>query len=147
VVTRRTWVDAEAGAYAREALNFPGLRVLARVDSEARRAGEVVAAEARHFACSLGPQRVPATELLRLVRGHWQVENSLHPVKDRWWAEGRHYTRQGRVGEGVAVLRNAALSTLRAAPIFAAGGPIRARADWLGRKIERAIDLFTQTFS
>lgn len=147
MVTRRIWVDAEAGAYAREALNFPGLRVLARVDSEARRAGEVVAAETRYFACSLDAQRVPAGELLRLVRGHWQVENGLHHIKDRWWDEDRHYTKQARVGEGVAVLRNAALSILRAAPAFAEGGPIRARADWLGRKIERAIDLLTQTFS
>jgi hypothetical protein len=121
--------------------------VLARVDSEARRAGEVVAAETRYFACSQGPQQVTAGELLRLARGHWQVENSLHHIKDRWWDEDRHCTRQGRVGEGMAVLRNAALSILRAAPIFSEGGPIRARADWLGRKIERAIDLFTQTFS
>lgn len=147
MVTRRIWVDAEAGAYAGEALNFPGLRVLARVDSAARRAGEVVSAETRYFACSLDPQRVSAAELLQLARGHWQVENSLHHIKDRWWDEDRHYSKQDRVGEGMAVLRNAAVSILRAVPIFAAGEPIRARADWLGRKIERAIDLFTQTFS
>jgi hypothetical protein len=39
------------------------------------------------------------------------------------------------------------VSILRAVPIFAEKEPIRARADWLGRKIERAIDRFTPTFS
>jgi hypothetical protein len=121
--------------------------MLIRVDSEARCAGEVVSAQTRYFACSLDPLRVSAEELLRLVRGHWQVENSLHHIKDRWWDEDRHYSKQDRVGEGMAVLRNAAVSILRAVPIFAEEEPIRARADWLGRKIERAIDLFTQTFS
>ena len=128
-------------------MNFCGLRMLIRVDSEARCAGEVVSAQTRYFACSLDPLRVSAEELLRLVRGHWQVENSLHHIKDRWWDEDRHYSKQDRVGEGMAVLRNAAVSILRAVPIFAEEEPIRARADWLGRKIERAIDLFTQTFS
>jgi hypothetical protein len=71
----------------------------------------------------------------------------LHHIKDRWWDEGRHSGKRDRVGEGMAVLRHAAVSILRATPMFAQGEPIRARADWLGRKIERAIDLFTQTFS
>lgn len=144
MVTRRIWVGAEAAAYCREALNFCGLRVLARVDCEARRAGEVVRRETRYFACSLGPARVSAWELLRLVRGHWQVENSLHHVKDRWWDEGRHYTKQPRVGEGLAALRNAAASILRAAPVFEEGEPIRARADRLANRVERGSNLVTQ---
>jgi hypothetical protein len=90
---------------------------------------------------------VSAWELRRLIRGHGQVRNSLHPVKDRWWDEDRQDTKQGRVGEGMAVLRNAAVSILRAAPRSEEAEPIRARADGLGRKIERGIDLFTRTFS
>jgi hypothetical protein len=96
---------------------------------------------------SLSAAEVSPGQLMRWVRGHWCVENGLHFIKDRWWDEDRHYSKQERVGEGMAVLRNAALSILRAVPVFAEGGPIRARADWLGRKIERAIDLLTQTFS
>jgi hypothetical protein len=39
VVTRRLWVDLESADYAREALSFPGLRMLLRVDSEVRGGG------------------------------------------------------------------------------------------------------------
>jgi hypothetical protein len=146
VVTRRIWVDAAAAAYARAALNFRGLRLLARVDSDTRRGGAVIHQETRYFACSLDPGRVSAGELLTLIRGHWQVENSLHYIKDRWWDEDRHYTKQARVGEGLTVLRNAAISILHGAPGLD-DEPMRARADRLARKIERAIDLITQTFS
>jgi predicted transposase YbfD/YdcC len=128
-------------------LNFSGLRLLARVDSETKSAGQVVARETRYFACSLGPGRISAGGLLKLIRGHWQVENSLHYIKDRWWDEDRHYTKQDRLGEGMTVLRNAAVSILRAAPTFGDGEPIRARADWLARDIDRAIELLTRTLS
>ena len=144
MVTRRLWADAEAADYCRERLNFCGLRVLARVDCEVRRGGEVLHAETRYFACSLGPERVSAWELLRLVRGHWQVENCLHHIKDRWWDEDRHYSKGARLGEGLAALFNAALSILHAAPFFAEGEPIRARADRLANRVERGINLITQ---
>jgi predicted transposase YbfD/YdcC len=146
-VTRRIWVDVEAADYARKALTFCGPRMLARVDSQTRRKGEVLIRETRYFACSLDPAYTTAWELMRLIRGHWQVENSLHHIKDRWWDEDRHYTKQDRLGEGMTVLRSAAVSILRAAPGFDADEPIRARADRLSRRIERAIDLLTQTFS
>jgi hypothetical protein len=128
-------------------LSFGGLPILARVDSASRRAGAVVDGRTRYLACSLDPLQVSADEWLRLVRGHWQVENSWHHIKERWWDEDRHYPKQDGVGEGIRVLRNAAVSIRRAAPIFVEDEPIRACADWLGRKIERGIDLFTQTFS
>lgn len=147
MVTRRLWVDAAAADYARAALNFPGLRLLARVDCEVRRSGAVLSRETRYFACSLDPGRTSAAELLRLIRGHWGVENSLHHIKDRWWDEDRHYTKAVRVGEGIAALRSAAVSILRAAPGFAEGEPIRARADRLGRQVGRAVDLITKTTS
>ena len=83
MVVRRIWCDAAAGDYAREAVSFPGLRLLARVDVETKpRAGEPTT-ETRYFAASLDPGRVPPARLLGLVRGHWQVENGLHYEKDR----------------------------------------------------------------
>jgi hypothetical protein len=69
VVTRRLWLDAAAADYAQEALGFPGLRLLLRVDSEARRGGAVTA-ETRYFATSLAPGRATPDELLAAVRGH-----------------------------------------------------------------------------
>jgi hypothetical protein len=147
VVTRRLWVDTETADYARQALSYPGLRILARVDCEVRKAGEVLSAETRYFACSLDPQRVEVWELLKLIRGHWCVENSLHHVKDRWWDEDRHYLKQAGKAEAMAALRNAAISILNLVPLFHPKEPIRARADRLNRDPDLAVELFTATFS
>ena len=147
MVTRRLWCDAEAGAYAREALNFPGLQVLARVDSEQRQGGAVVSQETRYFAFSGDPSRVTPEQLLAKVRGHWQVENSLHFIKDRWWDEDRHYCSRPGLARGLVVLLNAALSLLRAAPVFEDGLPIRARADALNDDMPLALSLLTHAFS
>jgi hypothetical protein len=147
VVTRRLWVDTETADYARQALNYPGLRILARVDCEVRKAGQLLSAETRHFACSLNPERVEVWELLKLIRGHWCVENSLHHVKDRWWDEDRHYTRQPGKAEAMAALRNAAISILNLVPLFDPKEPIRARADRLNRDPDLAVSLMTTTFS
>src|SRR5262249_3754313 len=100
VVTRRLWVDTEVADYAREQLNYPGVRILARVDCERRQGGQVLSVETRYFATSLDPERVAVWELLKLIRGHWGVENSLHHIKDRWWDEDRHYTKEPAKGEG-----------------------------------------------
>jgi len=146
VVTRRLWTDTETADYAREQLSYPGLRILARVDCEVRKGGRVLSAETRYFACSLDPERVASWELLRLIRGHWAVENSLHHIKDRWWDEDRHYTKQPGKGEALAALRNAAISILHLVPTFEQGEPIRARADRLNRDPDLAVELFTATF-
>lgn len=146
MVTRRLWADTETADYAREQLNYPGLRILARVDCEVRKCGQVLRVETRYFACRLAPERVEVWELLKLIRGHWVVENSLHHIKDRWWDEDRHYTKQPGKGEAMAALRNAAISILHLVPLFDLDEPIRARADRLNRDPNLAVELFTATF-
>ena len=69
--------------------------------------------DTRYFLSSLDPGTVTPKDLARLVRGHWQVENSLHLIKDRWWDEDKHYLKRPGLGTVFAVLRNAALSILR----------------------------------
>lgn len=140
-MTRRLWLDVETADYARESLAFPGLRIVLRVDSETREAGAVVAGETRYFATSLDPARVTPDGLLAAVRGHWGIENGLHFVKDRWWDEDRHYSKRPRPAEGFAVLLNAAVTVLEAAAEPGDDLPLRARADALGWRIERAIEL------
>jgi hypothetical protein len=124
-------------------LNFPGLRLLLRVDSERRRAGVLTAQETRYFACSLDPGTVAPAELLALVRGHWSVENQLHHIKDRWWDEDRHYLSRPGLAERYAVLTGAALAVLRLSgrdPEL----PLRARADELCGDVGRAIKLICE---
>ncbi len=141
MVTRRLWLDLETADYAREHLSFPGLRMVLRVDSETRGGGAAAAGETRYFATSLDPEAVTPARLLELVRGHWQIENGLHFIKDRWWDEDRHYSKQPGLAEGFAVLLNAVVTVLRATEPPGAGEPLRARADALGWHLEEAIEL------
>jgi predicted transposase YbfD/YdcC len=125
-------------------LNFPGLRAVLRVDRETRQADGTRTCETRYFATSLDPAVVPAAELLRLVRGHWAVENSLHFEKDRWWDEDRHVCRRPGLAERFATLLSAAVSVLRVPHPGEPGEPLKAQADALNWDIDRAVKLLTE---
>lgn len=139
MVVRRLWVDAATGGYAREALNFPGSRAVLRVDCTTGPADGAAEVETRYFVTSLDPGRVSARRLLDLVRAHWQVENSLHFVKDRWWDEDRHVCRRPGLAAGFTSLVTAALTVLRATNPGGVGVPLRAQADDLNRDVHAAI--------
>jgi hypothetical protein len=69
--------------------------------------------DTRYFITSIDPSEVRPADLQKRVRDHWQIENSLHFVKDRWWDEDRHYLSRPGLGEVFAALTNFALSILR----------------------------------
>ena len=98
------------------------------MDREERSAnGELLSRESRYFVASLDPDLVTPADLQAYIRGHWQVENCLHFVKDRWWDEDRHYTKRPGLAEAFASLTNAALAVLRL--IHSPGRPLRATAE------------------
>lgn len=127
------WLDLENADYIRERLGFAGCRIALRVDHDVIAAdGTTTLHDTRYFLSSCDPGSVTADQLLRTVRDHWQIENSLHFTKDRWWDEDRHWTRRPGLAEHLAVLNTAALSVLstRCSP----DKPLRAHADlhaWL----------------
>jgi len=128
IETRRLWVNLEVADYIRERLNFPHCQIVLRVDREVRSAGgEILSCESRYGVTSLDPDWVTPSGLQSYVRDHWQVENCLHFVKDRWWDEDRHYTKRPGLAEVFASLTNAALSVLRL--IHPQGEPLRATAE------------------
>lgn len=53
-------------------------------------------------------------DLLRLVRGHWVIENRSHWVRDVVFAEDASLTRTGKIPQVLALLRTAVISRLRA---------------------------------
>jgi hypothetical protein len=83
--------------------------------------------DTRYFRTSLDPGQVTPAELLAAVRAHWQIENSLFFIKDRWWDEDRHWTRRPGVAEWLTQLTSAALTVLRT--LGPPELPIRGRAD------------------
>jgi predicted transposase YbfD/YdcC len=114
VEVRKLWSDIDNAEYLREKLNIPGCQIILRVDRDVfNSSSELVSHDTRYFISSLDPSNVKDSDLQKLVRDHWQIENSLHFVKDRWWDEDRHYLSRPGLGTLFATLTNFALSVLR----------------------------------
>jgi hypothetical protein len=124
-------------------LKFPGLRALVRVDRDTRSRDGTVTVQTRYFATSADPGSVSPTGLLRLIRGHWCVENNLHYEKDRWWDEDRHSCRRPGLAPRFAALLSAAISVLQVLKPGSRNEPLRARADALNWGIDRAVKILT----
>ena len=64
---------------------------------------------------SLSPERGTPERLLELVRGHWQMENQSHWVRDVTFDEDRSQVRCGNIPQVMAALRNTTIGLLRGA--------------------------------
>lgn len=113
--------------------------MILRVDTEVRTPGEALRVKPRYLITSLSAEAVSPQRLMRLVRGHWCVEKSLHFIKDRWWDEDRQWSTRPGLAERLATLRDAALTALRLIPGLPDDLPVRARADHLGRRLCKAL--------
>jgi predicted transposase YbfD/YdcC len=103
--------------YLREVLGLADCQIAIRIDYlEQKFDGEIISHERRYYITSLDPSKVSPKKLMRLIRGHWQVENCLHFIKDRWWNEDRHWTSRPGLATVFASLTNAATSVLRLFP-------------------------------
>ena len=58
---------------------------------------------------SLSGERANAAKLLELVRSHWEIENSLHYVRDVTLGEDASRVRKGSAPQVLAALRNATI--------------------------------------
>ena len=63
----------------------------------------------------LGPHQARPDELAAWIRGHWQIENGLHWVRDVTFAEDLSQVRTGAAPQVMATLRNLAISLHRLA--------------------------------
>lgn len=62
---------------------------------------------------SLTPEQASPERLLALVRGHWQIENKIHYVRDFSYDEDRSQVRTGNGPRVMASLRNLAIGLFR----------------------------------
>jgi predicted transposase YbfD/YdcC len=105
--------DGEAGTIA----GWPARAQVCRIHREVEyvsgvRAGKTTA-EWAYALTSLPPEQANAARLERLWRGHWQIENGLHYVRDVTFGEDACQVRSDRAPANLAACRNAALNLLR----------------------------------
>jgi len=106
---RRCWVTQDTD-WLTEKAQWAGLRSFIMVEAEREVVGQAATVERRYFISSLGAD---AKQALRAVRGHWQVENSLHWVLDVAFREDACRTRTGHAPENLATLRHIAVNLLK----------------------------------
>lgn len=91
---------------------------------------------------SLSPYKAGPEGLLRLVRGHWGIENRLFHVKDDSFGEDRHVLQSHRSGAVLSLLRNAAINLLRGdCRLWSDREPLTGRAQRLGAHPIAAFEL------
>lgn len=105
---RECFVTEELGGI-RDRDRWDGLRSIAKVTCTRTVDGRT-SVESRYFISSLAPD---AEELLKAVRSHWKVENTLHWSLDVAFREDESRVRIGHAGQNLALVRKLALNLLR----------------------------------
>ena len=107
---RRLTTSADLADY----LDWPGQRQVFQLERERSnpRTGETQR-EVVYGVTSLSGDRADAARLLRLVRGHWRIENRSHWVRDVTFDEDRSQVRVGSIPEVMAALRNTVIGLIR----------------------------------
>jgi predicted transposase YbfD/YdcC len=99
--------------------------------------------EVRSCITSLSPD---AQKILRVVRGHWGIENALHWVLDMSFGEDQSRIRKKNAPENMAIMRHVALNLLQAAKLKRQSiKRLRKMAGWDNPTLQRILN--TQTFS
>ena len=131
---RRIWTSTELNDY----LDFPYLKQIFRIERlTSDLQGTTLRHEVTYGVSSLGQQQASAENLLQYVRGHWEIENRLHYVRDVTFDEDRSQVRRGSGPQMMASLRNIAISLLR----MAGATNIASTTRHLGRRSDKALRL------
>jgi predicted transposase YbfD/YdcC len=93
---------------------WPGLEQVFAIERKVTQVkGGAQRQEVVYGCTSLSPERASAEMLLKLVRGHWQIENKSHWVRDVTYGEDRSQVRKGNIPQVMAALRNAVIGLMR----------------------------------
>ena len=92
-------------------LPWPGLAQVCRLVHQTQRDARWYT-EVHYKITSLPPQRAGPSDLLRLSRQHWAIENQLHYVRDVTLGEDHSRVRRGAAPQAMAALRNLVVALL-----------------------------------
>lgn len=105
VEVRRIEVSSALAGY----LDWPGAAQVCWVERTTRQKGRVL----RESRYSITSRQASPDQLLRIIRGHWAIENRLHWVRDVTLGEDACQVRSDAAPEVLAALRNAVIALLR----------------------------------
>jgi len=104
--------ELTASTALNEWADWPHLAQVARLVTQVTKRA-VVTQETHYLITSLAPDVANPQRLLTLLRGHWEIENRLHWVRDVTFDEDRCQVRTGAAPQVMAALRNTAIALLR----------------------------------
>jgi predicted transposase YbfD/YdcC len=131
---RACWVLTDLEA-VQERAKWPGLQSVIVVVRD-RTAGDKNSCEKHYYISS---RKMTAEQFLKVIRGHWGIENSLHWILDVVFDEDRSRVRKDHGPENLALLRRLAVSLLKAE---GSKGSIRGKrliAGWSNDFMERVL--------
>jgi predicted transposase YbfD/YdcC len=97
----------------KDAPRLPGLAMLARIESERKKAGGKSETAVYYVAFS---KSIPARRVLDIVRTHWSVENNLHWALDVVFHEDDARSRKNHASQNLSFIRRMALDMLSTHP-------------------------------
>lgn len=106
--SRRAFVIPAPGLSEKH--SFPGLKAIGRIESLRDTGAGSPEITVRHFVLS---RSVTPADLLRIVRAHWTIENSLHWVLDVTLDEDLARSRRDNSAKNLAILRRMIMNILR----------------------------------
>jgi predicted transposase YbfD/YdcC len=115
IETRQIWVSSKLNDY----VNFPHVAQVFAVwravtDLHGNQLkGRKSIVEVAYGVTSLPPEKASPAQLLAFNRGHWEIENRLHYIRDVTFKEDRSKIRRHNRPHALASLRNLAISLLR----------------------------------
>ena len=112
MIVHKIVVNTLDADFVREAWDVPNCRSLVCKVREVWKDKERLSCTKRYFVSSLDASVVSPERFLELSCGHWQVENRLHLMKDRWWDEDKHVLFRPGLGEIWSAITDLAVSLL-----------------------------------
>ncbi len=117
-------------------LRLPGVACVIRVQAHIQRGGSTHT-ETRYYVSSAA---LDAAKAAQAIRGHWDIENSLHWVLDVGFNEDQSRLRKGFGAKNMAVVRHFALNLVRSAKDKKSIKLRRKRAGWAPTYLEQLLN-------
>ena len=112
MIVHKIAVNAADAEFVCKAWKVPNGRSLICKVREGWKGKKRLSCAKRYFVSSLDASQVSTERFLELTCGHWQVENRLHLMKDRWWDEDKHALFRPGLGEIWSAMTDLAVTML-----------------------------------